>query len=287
MIQALLAASGVGAKITKRLKGRAAKEREREANMDLVYNAGVQGFDVPANLGKPKDALDWLKYQASNSATDAGKAHAAQLYHQLAAQQHASHAKTAATKRAAAGGDESGISEAADTFGRIVATPGGARAVGTVVRELARSGMRRRTYYDAYGRRRTRYVREEGAPPDDETSGGGPSVGGAAAAAGGIGVVGGAAAAAAGVGAYLVTQRVLEHLGNEQLTREEAIVAADLALRDAFEDYKDEHGEYPAPSQRAAMKEAWARQIADLGYPVSWFGRAFQNFIRDYASQEE
>lgn len=299
MIQAVLAATGIGGKVLKRLKGRAAREREREANMDAVYQAGVQGFDVPSTLGKPKDPLDWLKYQAENSATPAGKAHAAQLYHQLAAQQHDTHAKGAAAKRAASA-ETDGDLNAVENF---VATPGGARAVGTVAREVLRGAVRRRraSYYDQYGRRRYRYSSSRGpSGPSEEEMSPDDAAGATIDEQGDTGDQGffsadvsqlkgtkaaGAAAlvVGAGVGAYYVTKNLLDYLGQGARSREDLRVQATLAFHQALEDYRQEHGDYPPPAQRQAMKNAWAMQLAQIqGGQIQ---QLYDSFVRTYGEE--
>lgn len=169
-------------------------------------------------------------------------------------------------------------------------------AGGQLIRAVASTARRSRrprypTYIDRYGRQRYSYkppgsslrlpagaTMAAGTPYNFFT--GAVGQGGAAATAGQVAV-----AAAAGVGAYLVTQRLLQYLGGRAQSKEEAGVNAAKALHQALEDYKQQHGQYPPPAERAAMKQAYQQKLVELGYDPVTFTRTrsgFEQFLEDY-----
>lgn len=85
-----------------------------------------------------------------------------------------------------------------------------------------------------------------------------------------------ATAGAAGVGAYFVTQKLLQYLGGKALSAEEAGVAASLAHREALQKY---------PAQKDQINAAWRNQLIELGYDPVTFTRkrsGLENFLSDY-----
>jgi hypothetical protein len=175
-----------------------------------------------------------------------------------------------------------------------VQTPQGVALAGKILTVATRRSRRRGyypTYMDRYGRQR--YSRQppgaqlripEGATPSPDT----PynffrsdvGRGGAAATLGQVAVAG-----AAGIGAYLVTKRLLEHLGGAAQKKEEAGVQAALALHEALEDYKKQKGAYPPPAERAQMKEAYRAKLVELGYNPDTFERTrsgVEGFLESY-----
>ena len=179
-------------------------------------------------------------------------------------------------------------------FGMLSA-PGGLQAVAGIVRSVAPKRSRARRGYPAY---RDRYGRERYStkPPGSELrlpAGASPIAGtpfnffrsavgsgGALATAGQVAV-----AAGAGLAAYLVTKKLLEVLGGRAQGKEEAGVAAALAMRDALEEYKRQKGQYPPPAERAEMKAAYAAKLEELGYDPVTFTRkrsAVEGFLEDY-----
>lgn len=154
-----------------------------------------------------------------------------------------------------------------------------------VVRELSkparRSSARQRypTYVDRQGKQRystkppgTDLRIPAGATP---TAGspysffrGAVGKGGAAATAGQVAV-----AAAAGLAAYLVTQRLLQHLGGGAQRKEEAGVNAALAFRQARADFKAQQGRDPNQAELREMSDAYKAQLLELGYDPVTFTR--------------
>jgi hypothetical protein len=185
-------------------------------------------------------------------------------------------------------------SPAASGFGtalNILQQPGTIRALGAVARGGRQRRQRYPTYTDRYGRQR--YSTK---PPGGELrlpAGATPSAGtpysffqgaigkgGAATTAGQLAVAG-----AAGVGAYLVTRRLLQYVGGKAQRAEEAGVNAARALHDALEDYRANTGKYPPPAERARMKEAYRAKLVELGYNPDTFTRTrsgFESFVEDY-----
>lgn len=173
----------------------------------------------------------------------------------------------------------------------VLSAPGTVRAIASVARGGSRRRQRYPTYIDRYGRQRysTKPPGGElrlpaGATPSPGTPysffQGAVGKGGAAATAGQLAVAG-----AAGVGAYLVTRRLLQYVGGKAQRAEEAGVNAARALHDALEDYKANTGKYPPPAERARMKEAYRQQLVKLGYNPDTFTRTrsgFESFVEDY-----
>lgn len=167
------------------------------------------------------------------------------------------------------------------------------------IRTIARAATPRRSsrrgrypaYVDRYGRQRysTRPPGGElrlpaGATPAPGTPysffQGAVGKGGAGTTAGQLAVAG-----AAGVGAYLVTRRLLQYVGGRAQGKEEAGVNAGLALKAALDDYKANTGSYPPPAERARMKEAYRAKLVELGYNPDTFTRTrsgFESFVEDY-----
>jgi hypothetical protein len=178
-------------------------------------------------------------------------------------------------------------------LGSLLTSPGGQ----LIAREAARAAFRRPrrqrypSYMDRYGRQRYSY-----RPPGSQMR----LPAGAVAAAGTpynffTGAVGRgsglqtagqlAVAGAAGVGAYLVTKRLLEYLGGRAQSKEEAGVSAARALHQSLEDYKQQHGQYPPPAERQRMKEAYRAKLVELGYDPDTFQRTrsgVEQFLETY-----
>lgn len=196
--------------------------------------------------------------------------------------------------RPAAGGGGAAAaapSTAAQLLG-VLGQPGTIRALAQVAKPRASRRARYPTYSDRYGRQRYSTRPPElgemrlpaGATPSPGTPysffQGAVGKGGAAATAGQV-----ATAAAAGIGAYLVTRRLLQYLGGRAQAKEEAGVAAAKALHDSLEDYKAHTGKYPPPAERAAMKEAYRAKLVELGYNPDTFTRTrsrTEAFLEDY-----
>lgn len=180
----------------------------------------------------------------------------------------------------------------------FLATPGAAGAITGVVRALAPRRSSRRAGYGRYPTYTDRYGRQRYStkPPGSElripqgatvTPGtpynfftGAVGQGGALATAGQV-----ALGAAAGLGAYLVTQRLLENLGGRAQAKEEAGVNAARALHQALEDYKQQKGAYPPPAERAEMKQVYRDKLVELGYDPDTFTRTrsgLENFLETY-----
>lgn len=171
--------------------------------------------------------------------------------------------------------------------------PGTIRTIASAAKPRSSRRQRQRypTYIDRQGRQR--YSTKppgsdiripQGATPTPGTPysffRGAVGKGGAAATAGQVAV-----AAAAGVAAYLVTQRVLQHLGGKAQRAEEAGVNAALAFRQARADFKQQQGRDPNRSELAEMKRAYQAQLVELGYDPVTFTRkrsGFENFLEDY-----
>jgi len=104
--------------------------------------------------------------------------------------------------------------------------------------------------------------------------------GGALATAGQV-----ALAAGAGIAAYLVTQRLLAALGGRAQKREEAGVAAALALRQARADLAKQQGYPITPAQAKEMGAAYKQQLIELGYDPVTFTRkrsGVEGFLEAY-----
>lgn len=164
------------------------------------------------------------------------------------------------------------------------------------------SGGRRRssrarypTYRDRYGRQRYSYKPPgtEMRLPQGATAAadapyrfftGAVGKGGAGTTAAQLGV-----AAAAGAAAYLVTERVLQHLGGKAQRQEEAGVNAALAFRQARADFKKKYGRDPNRSELQEMKRAYQAQLVELGYDPVTFTRTrsrLESFLEDYNPEE-
>ena len=168
--------------------------------------------------------------------------------------------------------------------------PGTIRSIAQVAKPR-RSRQRYPTYVDRYGRQRysTKPPGAElripaGATPAPGTPysffRGAIGKGGAATTAGQLAVAG-----AAGVAAYLVTQRVLEHLGGRAQRQEEAGVNAALAFRQARADFQQQQGRAPNRAELAEMKRAYQAQLVELGYDPVTFTRTrsrLEGFLEDY-----
>lgn len=182
---------------------------------------------------------------------------------------------------------------AAANFGQLL-TPG---LVTGVVRAATKQPRRRAargrypTYVDRQGRQRystkppgTELRIPAGATPTPGTPynffRGAVGRGGAAATAGQL-----ALAAGAGIGAYLVTQRLLQHLGGRAQKKEEAGVAATLALRQARADFEAQQGRKPTAAESREMSAAWKAQLIELGYNPVTFTRqrsGVETFLETY-----
>lgn len=184
----------------------------------------------------------------------------------------------------------------------LLSTPLAGQIVSGVIREgakAARPGRGRRarypTYVDRFGRQRystkppgTEMRIPAGATPAPGTPynffRGAVGGGSAAQTAGQLAVAG-----AAGVGAYLVTKRVLANLGGRALGKEQAGVAAALAFRQARTDFKAQRGRDPNRAELAEMKRAYQHQLEELGYdPVTFTRRRsrVEEFLSDYAPED-
>lgn len=180
-------------------------------------------------------------------------------------------------------------------IGASLASPQGLGVIRTIAgaakkpRRAARG--RYPTYVDRQGRQRystkppgTELRIPQGATPTPGTPynffQGAVGKGGAAATAGQFAVAG-----AAGIGAYLVTRKLLQYLGGGAQRKEEAGVAAARALHESLEEYKANTGKYPPPAERARMKEAYRAQLVKLGYNPDTFTRTrsgVESFLEDY-----
>lgn len=170
-------------------------------------------------------------------------------------------------------------------------TPGLVQTIGRIATPRRSRRQRYPTYSDRYGRQR--YSTK---PPGSQMrlpAGATPSPGTAysffqgAVGKGGVGTTVGqvAVAAAAGAAAYLVTQKLLQYLGGRAQAKEEAGVLAARALHEALEEYKQLHGKYPPPAERAEMKAAYRAKLVELGYNPDTFTRtrgAVAGFLEDY-----
>lgn len=174
----------------------------------------------------------------------------------------------------------------------VLGQPGTVRAIASAARPRAQRRGRYPTYMDRYGRQRYSTRPPEagemrlpaGATPSPGTPysffQGAIGQGGALKTAGQLAVAG-----AAGVGAYLVTKRLLAALGGRAQSKEEAGVNAARAFRASFEDFKQQHGRYPTPAERVPMKAAYQQQLIDLGYDPVTFTRTrsgVESFLEDY-----
>lgn len=228
-----------------------------------------------------------LEAASRDYATQKARDYAAQKLAEL----NAAHATQVVQHAAASPEDHS-------TLASIMATPGAGRVAAEVTKALVRRPRQRRgrlLYYDSY--QRPHYTSRPPGPvklPRDAT------LAPEAAAAGFVkqgffGKVGGggagrtagqlAVAGAAGVGAYLVTSKLLQYLGGKAQSKEEAGVTAAKALHDALEEYKKAHGTYPPPAERAAMKQAYRAQLQQLGYDPDTFTRTrsgVESFLETY-----
>lgn len=169
--------------------------------------------------------------------------------------------------------------------------PGTIRAIASAARPRASRRQRYPTYVTRGGRQR--YSTQ---PPGGEMrlpAGAVPSPGTpysffqGAVGRGGAGATAGqlAVAGAAGVGAYLVTRKLLQYLGGGAQRKEEAGVNAARALHDSFEEYKANTGKYPPPAERAQMKAAYRAKLVELGYNPDTFTRersGVESFLEDY-----
>ncbi len=194
-------------------------------------------------------------------------------------------------------GQVPGAAPAAAGFGQTVAgffgTPGGAQVIRTAVgaAKPRRGRQRYPAYTDRYGRQRysTKPPGSQYRLPAGATAAPGApysfftgklGAGGFATTAGQVAV-----AAAAGAAAYLVTQRLLEHLGGRAQRAEEAGVNAALAFRQARADFQQQHGR---PMNKAELKEAgdaMKAQLVELGYDPVTFQRtrgAVSEFLETY-----
>jgi len=280
-----LAAVAIASKVLGKLKGKAAKEREREANLHRAYEAAIQGFALPPGLMKGvTDPLKYLLLESKGAASDKAKLLAGQLYHDAQSKHHGS----------ALNELEAGVTSFAKT-------PGGAKAIGAIATAaFRRSPTRRRSYIDQFGRRRTRVVRTDSGvydePPSQDDAGeaidqgddgqdGGFFTGDVSQLKGGKALGAAALVAGAGAGAYFVTKNLLDHMGAGARSRAEQGTQATLAFHQALEDYKAAHGAYPPPAERARMKNTWALQLAQIqGGQIS---QLYDRFISTYGDEEE
>lgn len=182
------------------------------------------------------------------------------------------------------------------TIGGLPVSVAGQLAV-PIVRELVkparRTSTRQRypTYVDRQGRQRYSYKppgSEMKIPAGVTPSPGSPysffrgavGKGGAAATAGQV-----ALAAGAGIGAYLVTQRLLQHLGGRAQSKEEAGVNAALAFRQARADFQEQQGRPPNAEEMRGMTATYKAKLDELGYDPVTFTRkrsGLENFLEDY-----
>lgn len=270
------------------LKSRAAYEAGRASSYDIWYQEALSGnkgslenlrqaggVDTPGMPGPP-----WPHIAPSQGSKD----YAAAKY-QLA--------------KAALASKRGNVTPGMQGIQQLLATPGAPQAIAGVTRAVL-SGTRRRRgslhYYDSYGRPHYtsrppgayRLPRGAQLAPEAQQMGftalnpffGKVGGGSAAQTAGQVAV-----AAAAGVGAYLVTQRLLEYLGGRAQSQEEAGVNAARALHQALEDYKKQHGAYPPPAERQRMKAAYQAELVKLGYDPVTFARsrgAISDFLETY-----
>jgi len=259
-----------------RLKSPAALQAQRIAMIDTAAQAirgGIPTIDVVNPGGKHEvgNPREMLTRWSTTMATPAGRAYAVQVLATLAATPGAAPVPTGMT---------------ATQLGQL-AVP--------IVRELAKPRRQRRqrypTYVDRQGRQRystkppgTDLRIPAGATPTPGTPysffRGAVGRGGALATAGQLAVAG-----AAGVGAYLVTQRLLQHLGGRAQRAEEAGVNAALAVRQARADFKAQQGRDPTAAEVREMGDAYQRQLVEMGYDPVTFTRqrsGLETFLETY-----
>jgi len=173
----------------------------------------------------------------------------------------------------------------------VLQTPGLVQTIGRIATPRRSRRQRYPTYSDRYGRQRystkppgSQMRLPAGATPSPGTAysffRGAVGKGGAGTTAAQLGV-----AAAAGAAAYLVTQKLLQYLGGRAQAKEEAGVLAARALHETLEEYKQQHGAYPPPAERAEMKAAYRAKLVELGYNPDTFTRtrgAVAGFLEDY-----
>lgn len=181
------------------------------------------------------------------------------------------------------------------TIGGLPVSVAGQLAV-PIVRELAKPAKKPRrqrypSYVDRDGRQRYSYK-----PPGSDIkipTGASPTPGspysffrgavgkgGAAATAGQVALAG-----AAGIGAYLVTSKLLQYLGGGAQRKEEAGVNAALALREARAELAQQLGRQPTAAELRPMNDAYRAKLIELGYDPVTFTRTrsgIENFLEDY-----
>ena len=189
------------------------------------------------------------------------------------------------------GGGGGGTPSVLEQLTGTLSQPGTIRTVASIARGRRSRRQRYPTYTDRYGRPRYSYKQPgsqlripQGATPAPGTPysffRGAVGRGGAAATAGQLAVAG-----AAGVAAYLVTQRLLQHLGGRAQAKEEAGVSAALAFRQARADFAQQQGRAPNRAELQEMKQAYQQQLVELGYDPVTFTRSrsrLEGFLEDY-----
>lgn len=263
-----VATSLLGGKLAKRLKTPEARHAERVAVADALAARAALGDAA---------ALVELERLSREFATKRGQDYAKQ--------------KLAEVKAGHRTATSAGVNPLAQ-FGAALTSPGVIRTIASAAkpRRQTRRG-RYPTYVDRQGRQRystkppgAELRIPEGATPTPGTPynffRGAVGKGGVGATAGQFAVAG-----AAGIGAYLVTRKLLQYLGGGAQRKEEAGVAAARALHESLEEYKANVGKYPPPAERARMKEAYREQLVKLGYNPDTFTRTrsgVESFLEDY-----
>jgi len=168
----------------------------------------------------------------------------------------------------------------------IANSPVGLTLTKTLAQGLTRrgrsTGRRSLVGYDEYGGPIYRRARQPRAPRAPGVSRAGLGLSSA------LGK--GALVAAAGTAAYLGSRAVLSALGNRALNKEEAGVAATLALRQARTQLAAQLHRQPTAAELRQMSAGWKQQLIQLGYNPVTFTRTrsgVENFLTDYSSQEE
>lgn len=295
---AVIAASSI---VKKLLGGRFKKPSEvRAAALAPSIVAAANGGNLTAALGLLARAERPMKVAESN----VWKAAAAQLAPNVVA---------AARKQAASipAADQAGPEQFAQSvlaspvqlaaaaaatspaagFLDVLGQPGTIRAIASAAKPRRAARGRYPSYVDRYGRQRY-----SSKPPGAELripQGATPSPGtpysffrGAVGGGGALKTAGQlAVAAGAGIAAYLVTQRLLQHLGGAAQRKEEAGVKAAMALRQARADLEKQQGHPVTAAQAKEMGAAYKAQLIELGYdPVTFTYKrgAVSRFLEAY-----
>lgn len=278
-VASILGAGSLLGKLGHRFKSPAAQQAVRKGMVDqavAAHNQGLASVQVVNPKGKMEQGnpRQLLTHWSTMMATPEGRSYALNALQNLG--------KATASPVAPTG---------VQTLAGALAAPGTIRALAQAAKPRAQRRSRYPTYVGRDGRQRYSYK-----PPGSElripagatpTAGtpysffrGAVGKGGAAATAGQVAV-----AAAAGIGAYLVTQRLLQHLGGRAQRAEEAGVNAALASRQARADFVQQTGRQPTRAELQQMGAAYKRQLVALGYDPVTFTRkrgAVASFLETY-----